>query len=784
MPLSAFSNKNSENQDAIDSTCRLESSNISISRRDSFLSSNFSEYEVKEEPRMMIKRYSTSIAKPIISVEAYDKTIAKTMVNENELKLQKLEKKLKIIGSIWSIGLVSMIIISIVGYTVPNQKTGYQCSTCPTGYTLNLTNMVCSNPCLLTNQKWNGTTCHNASLSYNQQYCSSSEQCSNSLVCNLISNSCNCPTNVSNNYCDCPTRSIGQEYYWNGSICKTANSYGYQCTANYHCKYLTQNTYCNGSICVCPSYKYFDTQQQICVNQLLNNQPCVQASSCRVDLGLICQLSGICSCDSNTQFWNNLICINYYTYNNQMCTNSSQCKSPLVCNSNSVSCNCPIAVQNSYCDCPTPVAIYEYYWDGSTSCSASVPYGWSCSGNFSCQGVTQNTYCYNGVCSCRPLQYFYLIQQLCRNQRLITESCMATGDCRTDYGLRCIAGNCCPYYQYYESTYQNCTNQLMYNQQTCYSDYYCRTDLGLVCNNISTCQCNTTSYWNGINCTNMFSYSNGPCTSSSQCLNGLICRTSGVSCSCPTNISMGYCDCLAPVVGIETFWYNNTCTASFTYGSNCSASYYCQVLTQNTFCNGSKCVCLSTQYFDTIQGKCVNKLLINQTCSLATDCRQDLGLNCVSTICQCNTTSQIWNGSYCIGCLSGWSFYRNSCFRLSSSVAQMSSMNSTVIKNSCYGYSSPRLAILLEIDATVLWFVSAFGNDVSIDAQRNQTKGNAFYSFYTTGYVISSDVSISVYWNCTNPGQCVSIQDLTWFPKFFSTADCNVSKYFLCEIVL
>jgi hypothetical protein len=113
----------------------------------------------------------------------------------------------------------------------------------------------------------------------------------------------------------------------------------------------------------------------------------------------------------------------------------------------------------------------------------------------------------------------------------------------------------------------------------------------------------------------------------------------------------------------------------------------------------------------------------------------------------------------------------------------MSELNSAIINNNCFGYSSARLAIVLETDALNIWFVSTFGNDALIDAQRNITAGTTFYSSYNSSFTMASNGAYSSYWNTTNSGWCVTIQSLL-YSKFFSTQKCTDTKKLLCEIVL
>jgi hypothetical protein len=170
-----------------------------------------------------------------------------------------------------------LVIISLIGYRFPNQKSGYQCYT-----------------------QYSNSYEY---LSFNSQTCSNSSQCLSPMVCNTINgSSCSCPTFVSTNKCDSPVRVSGFEYYSNGYTCVSALTYGNPCISNYSCQYLTQNSICRNGICSCPSLKYFNTIQKNCTNQQLINQPCSLSTDCRSDLGLICD-SGLCECDSSIQYW-------------------------------------------------------------------------------------------------------------------------------------------------------------------------------------------------------------------------------------------------------------------------------------------------------------------------------------------------------------------------------------------------------------------------------------------------------------------------------------------------
>ncbi len=189
----------------------------------------------------------------------------------------------------------------------------------------------------------------------------------------------------------------------------------------------------------CPSLQYYNKYQLSCTNQLLNNGACSSTKNCRSDLGLSCQ-NGKCLCITASQFWNSSICVDYYTYNNQTCSSSSQCMSPMICNFGISACVCPEGVTSYKCDCPARVAGSEYYSSGST-CITAYQYGSSCSANYTCQYLTQNTYC-NGTCKCQPLQYFNTNIKYCGNQLTNNQACSISSDCRGDLGLSCISGIC------------------------------------------------------------------------------------------------------------------------------------------------------------------------------------------------------------------------------------------------------------------------------------------------------------------------------------------------------
>jgi hypothetical protein len=274
-------------------------------------------------------------------------------------------------------------------------------------------NLLCqSNICVCnsTTQFWSSIlgVCTNL-YKYTESGCSSDTQCLSTLICNNSTNTkCTCPTSLTANTCDCP-RSYGYEYYWNGLACVIALSNGVSCSntsTTYMCNWITEGTVCNITTfgtytCQCPSYMYYNGTA--CRDQTLYNTVCSLATaSCRSDLGLSCQ-GNLCLCNSTSQFWSTSLqtCMNYYTYTSSGCTADSQCASTLICNnSTNTKCSCPLTLSSGYCDCPRSYG-NEYYWNG-VSCVYAVVYNQSCTADYMCQTLTQNTTCdsVTKACSC------------------------------------------------------------------------------------------------------------------------------------------------------------------------------------------------------------------------------------------------------------------------------------------------------------------------------------------------------------------------------------------------
>ena len=83
----------------------------------------------------------------------------------------------------------------------------------------------------------------------------------------------------------------------------------------------------------------------------------------------------------------------------------------------------------------------------------------------------------------------------------------------------------------------------------------CNSALGLTCQS-SVCSCNLTQFWLSTSCISYYTYNSGTYNSgTNQCLSSLSCKNAtSSSCSCPTTILNGFCDCPLSVINAEYYW--------------------------------------------------------------------------------------------------------------------------------------------------------------------------------------------------------------------------------------
>jgi hypothetical protein len=96
------------------------------------------------------------------------------------------------------------------------------------------------------------------------------------------------------------------------------------------------------------------------------------------------------------------------------------------------------------------------------------------------------------------------------------------------------------------------------------------------------------------------------------------------------------------------FWNGTHCDSYKTYLQSCLTqqgefSNVSCLASQNLQCatngqNAGLCSCNTNFYFDTTSSSCVAQKFNTQLCLSSIECRNDLGLNCISGQCQCFST--------------------------------------------------------------------------------------------------------------------------------------------------
>jgi hypothetical protein len=306
---------------------------------------------------------------------------------------------------------------------------------------LSCQNNVCD--CNRALKYWSAGICVDL-LTYNSEPCSDDKQCAGDLICRSQEQSCTCPDNVAEEKCDCPTLKNGYEYYWNGNNCVLAEDYENSCTASYMCKTLTEGTKCIESEsfkCKCDKTQFYDLNIKKCADKKTIGSECQSAEECLSDLGLGC-FNRICSCDERIKHWDGEICINSFTYNAGPCSSNIQCAGNLICQLSGTSCRCNITVPINFCDCPSNSVGNENYWDGS-DCASTKRYNESCTVDYMCSVLAENTRCINSMCICRTgALFFNFLTRRCESKRLNGIQCQQEDECRSDLGLKCDGGFC------------------------------------------------------------------------------------------------------------------------------------------------------------------------------------------------------------------------------------------------------------------------------------------------------------------------------------------------------
>lgn len=96
----------------------------------------------------------------------------------------------------------------------------------------------------------------NCLLTYNKGICVDDSDCNidQRLICLKETNkNCSRPNPSLKWVCDC-NRVKYNEQFWNGIECTKSNPFGMNCSENYHCQTMTQNTRCINNICRCVDF--------------------------------------------------------------------------------------------------------------------------------------------------------------------------------------------------------------------------------------------------------------------------------------------------------------------------------------------------------------------------------------------------------------------------------------------------------------------------------------------------------------------------------------------------
>jgi hypothetical protein len=237
---------------------------------------------------------------------------------------KKINQIFAIISIAWILTASSILFVSIIGYTTPNQKTGYMCLTCPNTFYYDISIHDClpqklnSNSCLSAIECRNdlGLSCQNGTCLCDTktliwsnilnkcvvpatytELCNQTVNCdtSKSLKCNNGLTNCSCPHKLASGQCDC-VREDKNEFFWNGITCAAAYGFNESCSnysTSYMCKTMTEGTICSGPSqykCLCPSLQYYRVSTSKCEDQLSNTISCTQNDACRSDLGLSCKV--------------------------------------------------------------------------------------------------------------------------------------------------------------------------------------------------------------------------------------------------------------------------------------------------------------------------------------------------------------------------------------------------------------------------------------------------------------------------------------------------------------
>jgi len=276
--------------------------------------------------------------------------------------------------------------------------------------------------------------------------------------------------NLTNEYCQC--------YDTDNTLigCFQQRKYGQGCYRSQECS-IHQNLQCNMSIYQCQCLDHYLYNGSLCVPMLTYGATCsIFNDTCDHSLNLTCLTGNICTCNTNVTFWNGQYCELYRTVNSPCdpYQTVSGCSIIFTCNNSTATCECPLST----------------YFDGEV-CLSYSSYLEPCYDSSSCLPNTQ-LMCSWCLCLCDDSYYYWsplALTCIYPKQVQYNSTCDYQTSCESDFGLRCINGQCLCEMNSYWTPGNYCDTQSQYNEQCITAP--CLGNTGLLCSfNICTCpQC-------------------------------------------------------------------------------------------------------------------------------------------------------------------------------------------------------------------------------------------------------------------------------------------------------
>lgn len=438
-------------------------------------------------------------------------------------------------------------------------------------------------------------------------------------------------------------------------------------------KVCTTGASCSNGFCACNTGYYTDGTYcylyvqpfQTCTPLSTVNVCCCNAT-CLTTSGTSVVYS--CQCGSNSYFDSVTgQCTAKLAYN-ATCRMDQSCTSNYVCNSVSYQCACPSNYVFPY------LGIGQY----ATACWPIKYPSQACDGTVYTPCIA-NAYCNaSAACTCNTGYFFNVSALTCDPLKTVGTQCSSVSECIPNSictipssGINYV----CQCQSNYYYNYMNATCGLMLNISStqCYYTYQCppnATCTKLASNSFTTCECSSATYPNPT----------GPVTSqcmgyvgyAASCYNTSQCFTNGLCYAPAANIGK---QCLCA----STAYYDSasvSCTTLLLPGKSCSYTYQCVTNAACVIPNGGSstiCQCSTGYFYNVAAGSCVAVYTYYNPCTTSTQCNTNLGLQCISSKCDCPNLAAYafyWTGSTCASQVSYGLLCNQTSSRMCNSVGQ------------------------------------------------------------------------------------------------------------------